>query len=108
MFKKLFQRPIVMGPAFFEDGSEVVGFFPVHDSDRKLSFPKYPELLHQPDEKQVREFHLLAINSSDGSVIADLPYKEGLKRMSRKVSKETDFQVIIKPLSLSEIYELFT
>ena len=49
MFKNLFQKPVAIEPAFYENGSEILGVFPIHDSNNKILLPKYPENLYQVD-----------------------------------------------------------
>ena len=107
MLKKLFQKPVVIEPTFYENGSEILGVFPIRDSDDKILLPKYPEQLYQVDRKQVTEFRILAITSDEEVVIADLPFREGLRQLSSKVSKETDSQIIVSPISRSELHQLF-
>ncbi|GGE27202.1 hypothetical protein [Streptococcus himalayensis] len=107
MFKNLFQKPLVIEPTFYENGSEILGVFPIRDSDDKILLPKYPEQLYQVDGKQVTEFRILAIISDEESVIADLPFREGLGQLSSKVAKETDSQIILNPISRSELHQLF-
>lgn len=53
------------------------------------------------------EFRILAITSDEEAVIADLPFREGLGRLSSKVAKETDSQIILNPISRSELHQLF-
>lgn len=107
MFKKFFQKPLAIEPAFYENGSEILGVFPIRDLNHKIVLPKYPERLYQVDGRQVTDFRILAITSDEESVIADLPFREGLERLASKVAKETDSQIIINSISNSELYQLF-
>lgn len=107
MFKNLFQKPVVIEPTFYENGSEILGVFPIRDSNNKIVLPKYPERLYQVDGKQVTEFRMLAITSDEESVIADLPFREGVGLLFSKVAKETDSQIIINSISQSDLYQLF-
>lgn len=107
MFKNLFQKPVAIEPAFYENGSEILGVFPIHDSNNKILLPKYPENLYQVDGRQVTEFRIHIITSDEESVIADLPFREGLRELSSKVAKETDSQIILNPISRSELHQLF-
>ena len=107
MFKNLFQKPVAIEPALYENGSEILGVFPIHDSNNKILLPKYPENLYQVDGRQVTEFRILIITSDEESVIADLPFREGLRELSSKVAKETDSQIILNPISRSELHQLF-
>ncbi|MGT2754247.1 hypothetical protein [Streptococcus ovis] len=107
MFNKLFQKPLAIEPAFYESSSGILGVFPIRDSNSKILLPKYPENLYQVDGKQVIEFRILAINSKDETVILDVPFREGLNRLSNKVAKENDSQIVINPISQYEIYQLF-
>ncbi len=43
MFSKLFKKPEVVKPNFYENGSHIIGVFPLSESEGKLLFPKYPE-----------------------------------------------------------------
>lgn len=107
MLKKLFQKPVAIEPTFYENGSEILGVFPIRDSDDKILLPKYPENLYQVDGKQVTEFRILIVTSDEESVIADLPFREGLGQLSSKVAKETGSQIILNPISRLEIHQLF-
>ncbi|HFI0102121.1 TPA: hypothetical protein ACGORV_000404 [Streptococcus suis] len=107
MLKKLFQKPVAIEPTFYENGSEILGVFSIRDSDDKILLPKYPENLYQVDGKQVTEFRILVITSNEESVVADLPFREGLRELSSKVAKETDSQIILNPISQSELHQLF-
>ncbi|GGE37149.1 hypothetical protein GCM10011510_18090 [Streptococcus himalayensis] len=87
-----------MQPVFYENTSEILGVFPIRDSDDKLLLPKYPEKLYQVDGKQVGKIHILFINSSDETVISEVPFRQGLKILSSKIVKETDIEIVIHPL----------
>lgn len=108
MFKKLFQKPREIEPNFYENGSEFVGVFPLVESDEKVSFPKYPERKYQVDGNPIEEFRLLVMSETKDLVIADIAFRDGLKKLSSKVQKETDDLVVISALTTDDLMNLFS
>lgn len=107
MFKKLFQKAIQVEPNFYESGPSILGVFPLTESTDKKIFPKYPEMKVLIDGHQIEEFRLLVMSETTDEVIADLDYKEGLKKLANKVVKETKDTVTISSLTYQDLVDLF-
>lgn len=107
MFKKLFQKAIQVEPNFYENGSNILGVFPLTESTDKKIFPKYPEMKFLIDGHQIEEFRLLVMSETTDTVVADVDYREGLKRLAAKVVKETKDTVTISSLTHQDLVDLF-
>ena len=93
-------------PNFYnKNGGNPFGAFALTE-DTLSSFPKNPKVLYKVDNKVVDEWKLMLVSTTKNSVLGDIDYYEAIKKLMKFAIADDDKNILIKGLSLEELYEL--
>lgn len=70
------------------------------------SFPKNPRLFYKVDKKEVDEWKLMLVSTTNNGVLGDIDYYDAIKKLMKYVIDENDNNILIKGLSLEELNEV--
>lgn len=74
--------------------------------DTLTSFPKNPRLLYKVDNTEVDKWKLMLVSTTNNGVLGDLNYYDAINKLMKFVIDEKDNNILIKGLTLEELYEV--
>ena len=70
------------------------------------SFPKNPRLFYKVDKREVDEWKLMLVSTTNNGILGDIDYYDAIKKLMKYVIDENDNNILIKKLSLEELNEV--